>query len=351
MLIEEILRDVLRNLGNSTPSSTTTAPSDENNSKKDSENDSNTLAKFMVSGREPLDVAFKFFKSVKAAVLNEDSIELITDKDESAKVQFNDVISIKAVMEILQKGIKKLECTKFNEEFVPFWDSMKSNVKELELSDFNFDNKKYIEVVKNMDSLDKAIIELDIYCIGFMEGISLTCNELVLKGEAFDQIENGEDLKIKLPSVKKLTVAGRYVGWGPTDMSLESLIKNLKAICPVLEELNLLIDDDNVDDEVPQTFIELISKPKIDEKINLKVVFNFTLNESSWQKSKFHKELQKHPDIEMIGAKDGSKSKIKAGEKKLIEFNLSSEMTEDDDEEKEEEEEEDSEPASKKIKT
>uniref|UniRef100_A0AC34F5L3 Uncharacterized protein n=1 Tax=Panagrolaimus sp. ES5 TaxID=591445 RepID=A0AC34F5L3_9BILA len=344
MLIDEILRDVLCQLGNAPAT-----PLDEN-SKKDFKKESHesNLAKFMLSGKQPLDVAFTFFKSVRTAVLREDCIELITDKEESAKFQATDLLSIQAVIKVLQKSIKKLKCKKFNEEFVPFWDAMKSNVKELKLSDFNFDNKKYVEVVKNMDSLDKTTIDLDIYCIGFMEGISLNCKELVLKGEAFDQIENGEDLNIKLPSVKKLMVAGHYVGWGPTDMSLESLEKNLKAICPELEELTLLIEDDNVDSEVPQTFIELISKPKIDEKLNLKVIFSFILNESSWQKSNFHKELRKHPDIELIGTKDGSESKLKVGEKKVIEFKLSSEMTEDDDEEAEEEE--DSEPATKKIK-
>uniref|UniRef100_A0A914PFG3 Uncharacterized protein n=1 Tax=Panagrolaimus davidi TaxID=227884 RepID=A0A914PFG3_9BILA len=210
-----------------------------------------------------------------------------------------------------------------------------------------------------MKSLEKVTIELDIYCLGYLEGVSITCKELVLKGEAFDQIENADDLDIKLPSVKILTIIGRYVGWGPTDMSLDSLIKNLKKMCPQLEKLSLFIDDDNVDDEVPKTFIELISKPKIDENLELKVVFNFLLHESAWEKSNFHKELKKHPDIKLD--ENGSKSKIKLGEKKLIEFNLSSEMDEeeedengddekDDEEEDGEEEDPTGEPAAKKKK-
>jgi hypothetical protein len=335
MLIEEILEDIFYEIGkNST------------DSEDKSKNKGNALLNFMLSGKQPLDLAFKFFESTKAAVLDEEYIELITNKEKSAKFQI-DILSIQAVVKVLQNNIKKLQCKKFNEEYLPFWDAMKSNIKELELNDFNFDNAKYVEAVKNMESLDKAIIELDIYCIGFLEGISLTCNELVLKGEAYDQLENGEDLKISFPSVKKLTTIGHYVGWGLTDMALETLIKNLKAFCPQLEELTLIVDDEIAGDERLNTYVELISKPTVDEKLNLKVVLNFTMMEFPWQKSSFHSEIKKHPDIHLLGSKDGSQSKIILDKKKFIEINLASEMDEEDESS---EESSLAEPAAKKMK-
>ena len=66
-------------------------------------------------------------------------------------------------------------------------------------------------------------------------------------------------------------------------MSLESLTKNLKTGFPDLEDLTLIIDDDSITDENLATILELITKPKIDENLKLKIIFNFTFPETQWK--------------------------------------------------------------------
>ena len=40
-------------------------------------------------------------------------------------------------------------------------------IKEIEIADYEFDgNEKYIDAVGSLDSLEKATIQCDIYCIG-----------------------------------------------------------------------------------------------------------------------------------------------------------------------------------------
>ena len=66
-------------------------------------------------------------------------------------------------------------------------------------------------------------------------------------------------------------------------MSLSSQLKNLKVGFPNLEQLTLVIDGDSVADEEVKIIIELVSKPEVDESIDLKVIFNFTMREMKYE--------------------------------------------------------------------
>uniref|UniRef100_A0A914PS70 Uncharacterized protein n=1 Tax=Panagrolaimus davidi TaxID=227884 RepID=A0A914PS70_9BILA len=120
VLIEEILGEIFRQIGD------ISGTSDDSKKKPKNEDSKNDVANFMLSGQKPLEVALKFFGSTNTAILTEEHVELVTDKDESVKFQADDLISIEAIKDVLETSIKKLECKKFNEKHVEFWNALKS---------------------------------------------------------------------------------------------------------------------------------------------------------------------------------------------------------------------------------